>query len=194
MNVPCRVPLQSDSGAVHASLPDKTALFVANYLHQLRVIHGMDMTLDQAIGICGGQLDIPGGYFHFPFLYVNTLTPYLVADQNPMHDQYFADTDVPSTSHADSQFSKSDTHEVTLSGKVPFISNAVMKTSRPLIKHEIFRDGSRAKVRCLEGRCNGRELMKENYARHVRELHLGEKRRAGGHIRRGVRLKFGWLS
>lgn len=50
---------------MHTSLPDETALFVASYLHQLRLTFGTDMTLDQAIRICGGQWDTPGHYHHF---------------------------------------------------------------------------------------------------------------------------------
>jgi len=49
-----------DGSVMPPSLPDfGTALFVANYLHQLRVTRGMDLTLDQAIQICSGH---PGRY------------------------------------------------------------------------------------------------------------------------------------
>lgn len=55
MNSACRVHFHTDSGAIHTSLPDGTS-----HLHQLHIIHGMNMTLDQAIQMCGGQWDIPG--------------------------------------------------------------------------------------------------------------------------------------
>lgn len=54
MNSASRVHFH-DSDAIHTSLPGETS-----YPHQLHVIHGMDMTLDQAIQMCGGQWDIPG--------------------------------------------------------------------------------------------------------------------------------------
>ncbi|KAG2065784.1 hypothetical protein BDR04DRAFT_137060 [Suillus decipiens] len=56
-----------NSGVIHASSPGETqtALFVANYLHQLRLSFGTDMTLDQAIRICSGQWDTSGYYHHF---------------------------------------------------------------------------------------------------------------------------------
>lgn len=99
-----------------------------------------------------------------------------------MHDQMgraecFANIGAPSTSHADSRSGTSETHEQTLR-RNPFISTEG--------KHEIFRDGNKIKVKCFEGCCQGRELLKGGYNRHVRELHLGEKRRAGSGHRRGV--------
>ncbi|OAX40727.1 hypothetical protein K503DRAFT_768324 [Rhizopogon vinicolor AM-OR11-026] len=141
---PPRVQLHPDSGVMRASLPGRTALFVAN---------GMDVAIDPAIRICDGQWDIP------------------VANANPMYNQMgraecLVNISALSTSYADPRSSTSE-------------------TARP--KYEIFRDGGRTKVRCHEGRCSGRRvLMKENYARHVRELHLGEKRKTRGHCRRGV--------
>jgi hypothetical protein len=53
---------------MHATLPDKTALFVASYLHQLRVIHGMNLTIDQAIWICEELPDILGRYCYLFYL------------------------------------------------------------------------------------------------------------------------------
>ncbi|KAG2034584.1 hypothetical protein BDR03DRAFT_599543 [Suillus americanus] len=150
------------SGVMHASLPNETSLFVANYLHQLRLTIGTDMTLDQAIQICvcGGQLDTP--------------------DPKPTHGQMGRDDLVsnissPSTSYTGGQFSRSATRQSTPSGRAYFRSSAVTR-----VNHEIFRDGSRLKVRCHEGPCSGNVLMKDNYARHVREHHLGGKRKAGG--------------
>lgn len=90
----------------------------------------------------------------------------------------------PSSSYTDPRFSNPETCELAPNGTVPFRSGAIVKTGRP--KHEIFREDGRTKVRCHEGRCRGRVLMKENYARHVRERHLGEKRKAGGHYKRRV--------
>lgn len=55
MNSASRVHFHADSDAIHASLPGETS-----YPHQLHIIHGMDMTLDQDIQMCGGQWDIPG--------------------------------------------------------------------------------------------------------------------------------------
>lgn len=149
------------SGVMHASLLDETALFVANYLHQLRLTFGTDMTLDQAIRICGGQWDIP-------------------ADPEPTHghmgkDDFVSNLSSSSTSYTSAQSSRSATRQSTPSGKVYFRSSAVTQTD-----HEIFRDGGRLKVRCHEGPCSGNVLMKDNYARHVREHHLGGKRKAGG--------------
>ncbi|KAG1879251.1 hypothetical protein F4604DRAFT_561695 [Suillus subluteus] len=154
------------SGVMHASLPDETALLVANYLHQLRLRFGTDMTLDQAIRICGGQWDTP--------------------DPKPMHSQMGRDDLVsnvssPSTSYTGAQSSRSATRQSTPSGRAHFRSSAVTRTN-----HEIFRDGSRLKVRCHEGPCSGNVLMKDNYARHVREHHLGGKRKAGGSSTRRV--------
>jgi hypothetical protein len=63
INSPSRVHVHPGrSGVMHVTLPDKTALFVASYLHQLRVIHGMDLTIDQAIWICEELPDILGRY------------------------------------------------------------------------------------------------------------------------------------
>ncbi|KAG1763054.1 hypothetical protein EDD22DRAFT_889022, partial [Suillus occidentalis] len=148
------------SGVMHTSLPDETALFVASYLHQLRLTFGTDMTLDQAIRICDGQWD--------------TLDP------KPTHDQMGKDSFVsnlssPSMSYISSRSSGSATRQSTPSGRIYFRSSAVTQTD-----HEIFQDGGRLKVRCHEGTCSGNVLMKDNYARHVREHHLGGKRRAGG--------------
>lgn len=108
---------------------------------------------------------------------------------DPMHDQMgraecLVNFDAPSSSYTDPRSSNPETCELALSGTVPFRFGTIVKTGRP--KHEIFRDGGRTKVRCHEGRCKGRVLMRENYSRHVRELHLGEKRKIGGHYRRRV--------
>ncbi|KAG1751035.1 hypothetical protein EDB19DRAFT_1674589, partial [Suillus lakei] len=154
------------SGVTHASLPDETALFVANYLHQLRMTFGTDMTLDQAIRMCDGRWDTP--------------------DTHSVHrqmgrDDFFSNISSPSMSHTGSQSSGSQTRQSTPSGGVYFRSSAVTETA-----HEIFRDGGRIKVRCHEGLCSGNVLMKDNYARHVREHHLGGKRKAGGSSKRRV--------
>lgn len=148
------------SGAIHTSLPDETALFVASYLHQLRLTFGTDMTLDQAIRICGGQWDTP--------------------DPKPTHgqmgkDNFVSNLSSPSMSYTSSQSSGSATRQSTPSGRIYFRSSAVTQTD-----HEIFQDGGRLKVRCHEGTCSGNVLMKDNYARHVREHHRGGKRKAGG--------------
>ncbi|KAG1797875.1 uncharacterized protein HD556DRAFT_247374 [Suillus plorans] len=57
------------SGTMRASLPDETALFVANYLHQLGLKFGMDMTLDRVIQICIGQWDTPGHWYYHHLFY-----------------------------------------------------------------------------------------------------------------------------
>lgn len=148
------------SGVMHTSSPDEMALFVASYLHQLRLTFGTDLTLDQAIRICEGQWDTP--------------------DPKPTHDQMGKDSFVsnlssPSMSYTSSQSSGSATRQSTPSGRIYFRSTAVTQTD-----HEIFQDGGRLKVRCHEGTCSGNVLMKDNYARHVREHHRGGKRKAGG--------------
>ncbi|KAG2131820.1 hypothetical protein DEU56DRAFT_452399 [Suillus clintonianus] len=157
-----------DCGITDASSLDETALFVANYLHQMRLTFGTGMTVDQAIRICSGQWDTP--------------------DPDPMHgqmgiDEFGSNISSPSTSHTGSQSSRSATRQSSPSERASFRSSAVMQTD-----HEIFRDNDRIKVRCLEGPCNGNVLMKDNYARHVREHHFGCKRKVGGSSRRGVRL------
>ncbi|OJA21007.1 hypothetical protein AZE42_02347 [Rhizopogon vesiculosus] len=116
-----QVQLHPDSGVMRASLPDGTAIFVAN---------GMDVALGQAIRICDRQWDIP------------------VANANAMYDQmgraeYLVNISASSTSYADPRSSTSETCELTLSGRVPFGFGAVLKTATP--KHEIFRDGGRTK-------------------------------------------------
>ncbi|KAG1822639.1 uncharacterized protein BJ212DRAFT_817567 [Suillus subaureus] len=148
------------SGVTHVSLPDETSLFVANYLCQLRLTFGTDMTLDQAIRVCGGQCDTP--------------------DAKPTHGQAGRDVFVsnlssPSMSYTGAQSNRSATRQSTPNERAYFRSSAVTQTN-----HEIFRDGGRLKVRCHEGPCSGNVLMKDNYARHVREHHLGGKRKAGG--------------
>ncbi|KAG2101530.1 hypothetical protein BD769DRAFT_186902 [Suillus cothurnatus] len=145
---------------MHVSLPDETALFVANYLHQLRLTFGTDMTLDQVIRICSGQRD--------------------TADPKSTHgqmgrDDFVSNLSSPSMSYTGAQSSGSATRQSTPSGRAYFRSGVVTRTN-----HEIFQDGGRLKVRCHEGPCSGNVLMKDNYARHVREHHLGGKRKAGG--------------
>lgn len=144
------------SGTMRASLPDETALFVANYLHQLRLKFGMDMTLDRAIQICIGQWDTP--------------------DPKPTHaqmgrDHFVSNYSSPSTSVQ----SSGSTRQSIPSDRVYFRSGAIAQTD-----HEIFQDGGRLKVRCYEGSCSGNALMKDNFVRHVREHHLGRKRKTGG--------------
>ncbi|KAG0704820.1 hypothetical protein DFH29DRAFT_997307 [Suillus ampliporus] len=156
-----------DRDVIHTSLPDETALFVANYRHHWRETYDTEATIDQAIRICGGQRDTP--------------------DPNPTHgeierDEFPVNVSSSSTSYTGSQSSRSATRRPRPSGRVSFRSSAVIQTD-----HEIFRDGGRMKVRCLESPCSGNVLMKDNYARHVRERHLGGKRKAGGSCRRGIR-------
>ncbi|KAG1898229.1 uncharacterized protein F5891DRAFT_1239840 [Suillus fuscotomentosus] len=130
------------SGTMRASLPDETALFVANYLHQLRLKFGMDMTLDRAIQICIGQWDTP--------------------DPKPTHaqmgrDHFVSNYSSPSTSVQSSR----STRQSIPSDRVYFRSGAIAQTD-----HEIFQDGGRLKVRCYEGSCSGNALMKDNFVRH----------------------------
>ncbi|KAG0704819.1 hypothetical protein DFH29DRAFT_909955 [Suillus ampliporus] len=110
----------------------------------------------------------------------------LSSDLNPVYgqmgrDEFSVNISSPSTSYAGSQSSRSSTSQPRLSGRVSFRSNVVRQTN-----HKIFRDGGRTKVRCLEGPCSGNVLLKDNYARHVRERHLGGTRKTGGSFRRGV--------
>ncbi|KAG1873281.1 hypothetical protein C8R48DRAFT_669882 [Suillus tomentosus] len=132
------------SGTMRASLPDETALFVANYLHQLRLKFGMDMTLDRAIQICIGQWDTP--------------------DPKPTHAQMGRDHLVSNySSPSTSVQSSRSTRQSTPSDRVYFRSGAIAQTD-----HEIFQDGGRLKVRCYEGSCSGNALMKDNFVRHLR--------------------------
>jgi hypothetical protein len=115
-----------------------------------------------------------------------SLTLYRFADPKPTHgqmdnDDIISNISSPSTSYTGSQYSRPATRQSTSSERIYFRSSAVTQTD-----HEIFRDGGRLKVRCHEGTCSGNLLMKDNYARHVREHHLGGKRKAGGSSTRRV--------
>ncbi|KAG2365129.1 hypothetical protein BDR07DRAFT_1399931 [Suillus spraguei] len=90
-------------------------------------------------------------------------------------DDFVSNLCSPSTRHTGTQSSRSSICQSTPSGRVYFRSSAVTQTN-----HEIFQDGGRLKVKCYESPCSGNVLMKDNYARHVREHHLGGKRKAGG--------------
>jgi hypothetical protein len=147
---------------VNAWLPS----YVEDYLARLQVVHGQQLTVDQAILILRHQL-----------MSFNP-SPY-----NP-HFGHSASPSMPFVPPVKAASMSPDVAvtEPGTSGSVPVAVKAPAVPGTENFRacdlsslRRIFLDGKRVKVECLWPKC-GRTMMKDNHPRHIRECHLRAKR------------------
>lgn len=140
--------------------------YVEDYLVRLQVVHGQQLTVDQAILILRHQLMSlnPSPYNPYsehlaspsmlfgPPLEVAPMSPDLAITEQG------TSTSVPVTVEAPAVPSTED-----------------FRGCDPSSLRRIFLDGERVKVECLWPKCR-RTMMKDNHPRHIRECHLRAKR------------------
>lgn len=147
---------------VNARLPS----YVEDYLARLQVVHGQQLTVDQAILILRHQpMSLnPSPYNpHFGHS-ASPLMPFVPPVKVDPMSPDIAVTE-PGTSASLSVAVEAPAVPDTENFKACDLSSL----------RRIFLDGERVKVECLWPKC-GRTMMKDNHPRHIRECHLRAKR------------------